>query len=65
MSLGDVANFVAGTASLEVGEEEGGWNQPRSLGDIDSFYCVGLHVFLYYWHYITSAYIEHVNAIRR
>ena len=32
-SLSKVTNIVAGTSSFEVGEEEGGWNQPRSVED--------------------------------
>ena len=32
-SLSKVTNVVAGIASFEVGEEEGGWNQPRSIED--------------------------------
>jgi hypothetical protein len=52
-SLRKDANVVAGTASLQVRKEEGGWNQPGSLDDVVSFSlrwttCIFVLLALYY-----------------
>ena len=52
-SLRKDANLVTGTASLQVREEEGGWNQPGSLEKVISFplrwtTCIFVLLALYY-----------------
>ena len=51
------ANVVAGTASLQVREEEGGWNQPGSLEDVVSFPLRWIH----YMYFCTIRTILHLH----
>ena len=47
VALNEVTNPLAGTASLEVGEEEGGRYQPGSLNVVVSFLSLALD-YLYF-----------------